>query len=497
MRAFFGLALLLLAAPVRSAVEPPLDQDAIRAHITYLADDALEGRKPGTEGGSKAAYYIARQLQAIGLQPGAAGGSWYQPVRLVERIPGAVAQSWHGKNGAFQLDAGSVQLIARDAQIDLKSAPVIFAGYGLDRPNQGFADLKDVDVAGKVVLILSGRPEAAPDAPGLEVRRAAIARAGAAAVIAITGSSDPWELIRDQLGRGRTVLATDTPAPIEGALAAGAWTALAKVGGSDAADLTARAAKPGFRAVSLDLNADLSARSSIRQIETVNVIAKLPGTDRPEEGVLFLAHWDHLGICRPPGAADRICNGAVDNASGIALMIEVARRLAEGPRARRSFYFVATTAEEMGLIGARVLAADPPLPRDRIVAALNFDTVAIAPAGEPVAVIGRGRTSLDPFIDTAARAQNRRIAEDEAANAFLTRQDGWELLKTGIPAVMLGGAFSDAARLAVFLAGDYHKPSDDLAKDIPLDGVAEDGALHVVLGRMLADPLTFPLRTRR
>jgi hypothetical protein len=496
VRHFLGLALLLLAAPARSAPEPPLDQAALHAHIAYLADDALEGRKPGTEGGNKAAYYIATQFQKLGLQPGTADGKWYQPVPLVERVPVSAAQTWQARGKPLRLDPGSFQFTARDETLSLHKAQVIFAGYGLDRLDAGFADLKGIDVKGKVVLILSGRPEAVRDAPGLEVRRTAIAQAGAAAVIALTGAADPWEIIRDQLDRGRTMLASEVHAPLEGALSFAAWTSLLKAAGVDPEQMLSTAGQPGFRAVPLDLSLDLTASSTLRRYDSVNVIGKLPGADRPDEAVLFLAHWDHLGLCRPPGAADRICNGAVDNASGVALLIEVARRLAQGQRPRRSIYFVATTAEEMGLYGARTLARNPPLPRDRIAAAINFDTVAIAPAGEPVAVIGRGKTMLDPIIDAAARAQDRAIDASDAANAFLNRQDGWELLKAGIPAVMLGGAYSDAARLAAFLAGDYHQPTDDLAHSIPLDGVAEDGALQVVLARMLADPAVLPLRSR-
>jgi hypothetical protein len=407
------------------------------------------------------------------------------------------SQSWHVGQNSLQLDTGSFQFTSRDARLTLTQAPVLFAGYGLDLPAQGFADLKGVDVTGKVVLILSGRPEAAHDAPGLEVRRRAIARAGAAAVIALTAQNDPWDIIRDQLGRGRTGLADEVHAPLEGALAFPAWANLLKASGANPEKALQDAAKPGFHAIPLDLKLDTTVESSLRPFDSSNVIAKLPGKGRAGEAVLFLAHWDHLGLCRPEGAPDRICNGAVDNASGVAMLIEVARRLKQGPPTRRSLYFVATTAEEMGLIGARVLVASPPVPKSHIAAAINFDTVAIAPAGEPVAVIGRGRTSLDPIIDAAVRSQGRKLDDGEAANAFITRQDGWEFLKAGIPAVMLGGAFSDAARLATFLTGDYHKPSDDISKSIPLDGAAEDGALHVVLGRMLADPAKISLPPKR
>jgi len=494
VRPVFGLVLLLIAAPAPAAVEPPLDQAAIRGHIVYLADDALEGRKPGTPGGDKAAYYIAQQLRAAGLTPGASGGSWYQPVPLVERTPLSATQVWHGKDGQVPLPIDSVQFTARDAQLKLDAAGVVFAGYGLDRPDQGFADLRGVDVRGKVVLLLSGKPEAVRDAPGLEVRRRAIAQAGAAAVIALTAASDPWEIIRDQLNRGRTVLADDSHAPLEGALAFQAWTMLVKAGGGDAEALAKAAAQPGFQAKPLDLRFDIEARSQIRAFDSVNVIGRIAGSGRADEAVLYLAHWDHLGLCRPAGAPDRICNGAVDNASGVALLIEIARRLKQGPEPRRSLYFVATTAEEIGLYGARILVEKPPVLRDHIAAAINLDTVAIGPAGEPVATIGRGRTPLDPLIDEATRKQGRKIDDSDAANAFITRQDGWELLKVGIPAVMVGGAFSDAARLATFLAGDYHKPSDDLSHPIPLDGAAEDGALQVVVGRMLADPKKLPLQ---
>jgi len=492
---FLSCLLLLFAAPSPPVSEPPLDQAALRAHIQYLADDALQGRKPGTVGGDEAAHYIARQFHAIGLEPGAKGGNWYQPVALVERIPRLSQQLWYAKDHPLRLEPSQIQLSARDGHLAFSKADVIFAGYALDAPRVGFDDLRNVDVRGKVVLILSGRPEGV-NAPGLEVRREAVARAGAVAVIALTGSSDPWEIIREQLDRGRTSLAEAVSAPLQGALSYAGWSDLFAAAGADAQKLVTAAGTPGFRAIPLALQLDATATTTVRPFTSANVVARLAGNDRPDEAVLFLAHWDHLGICRPAGVPDRICNGAVDNASGVALLIEVARRLASGPRPHRSIYFVATTAEELGLLGSHVLAEDPPVSRDHVAAAFNFDTVAIAPAGEPVATIGAGYTKLDPLIVAAARAQGRKLDESGAANAFLTRQDGWELLKAGIPAVMIGGAYADGARLAAFLSGNYHHPSDDLAHLLPLDGAAEDGALDVVLGRMAADPMILLLPSR-
>jgi Zn-dependent M28 family amino/carboxypeptidase len=221
------------------------------------------------------------------------------------------------------------------------------------------------------------------------------------------------------------------------------------------------------------------------------VIGKIEGSDRADEAVTYTAHWDHLGLCAPPGAPDRICNGAVDNASGVAMMIEIARQLAKGPQPRRSLYFIATTAEESGLLGAKAFVRNPPLPLDNIVAEMNLDTVALAPAGAPIAIIGRGEEPLASFIDQAARALGRKIDDSTAANAFLNRQDGSVFLKAGVPSVMIGGAFSDPVLLARFLTGPYHHPNDDLKQGIELGGAAEDGALHVALGRLFADPAKF------
>jgi hypothetical protein len=488
---------LLAAGAASVPAEPPLDQVALRSHMAYLADDALQGRAPGTEGGNKAAAYIARQLQLAGVKPGGADGSWYQPVGLVQRIPASFTQSWVTKERSIALDAAQSQFVSRDGTDAVRQGDVIFAGYGLDLPDIGYHDLADVDVRDKIVLLLSGRPKAAPNAPGLEVRRRAIAQAGATAVIALSGQDDPWQLIRDQLGRGRTGPAEEAAAPIEGALSYPAWTSLLGESGVNLARLLRSAREPGFKARALQLKADIVATSSVRQYRSYNVIGRIAGQGVRDQAVMFMAHWDHLGVCRPEGVADRICNGAVDNASGVAMMIEIARRFSHGPATDRSLYFVSTTAEEMGLLGAQALADHPPVPLDKIAAVLNLDTVAVAPAGEPIAVIGRGLTPLDPSIDRAAEMQGRKVDTSDAVNAFINRQDGWVFIKAGIPAAMIGGAFADPALLAAFLASDYHQPGDDLSRKIPFDGMAEDGAFHVVLARMLADPTVFPVARRK
>jgi Zn-dependent M28 family amino/carboxypeptidase len=262
--------------------------------------------------------------------------------------------------------------------------------------------------------------------------------------------------------------------------------------GSDLGQLTAQAAAAGFRARPLKIEAEFDLETSINRIDSANIVGKIPGTSRPDEAVILLAHWDHLGICRPEGAADRICNGAVDNASGTAILIEVARHLAAGPKPGRTIYILATTAEEGGLMGAEAFASAPPVPRDKIIVALNLDTTAMAPAGLPVAIIGRGNhPELEAVIDDVVRGLGRKVDTDTEANVMITRQDGWAFGARGIPSKMVTGSVSDMKILQDYLAGVYHKPEDDLANLKHLGGAAEDATLHIGLVRALADPARY------
>jgi Zn-dependent M28 family amino/carboxypeptidase len=254
---------------------------------------------------------------------------------------------------------------------------------------------------------------------------------------------------------------------------------------------------PGWRGASWFQPVEVAtdkARPEVR-VRAHNVIGRIAGTGTSGEAILFMAHWDHIGLCQPPRASDRICNGAVDNASGVAALIEIARKLAREPRPDRDILFVATTAEELGLVGARAFAADPPHPLGVIVAALNLDTVAVAPRGEPVSIVGRGLTALDPFVDETARTLGRRVDASDGPNALVRRQDGWALLQKGVPAILVGGAYG-SGRLQRFLSTRYHKPDDDLASGVELGGAAEDVDLHVALGRLFGDSARFPTPPR-
>ena len=277
-------------------------------------------------------------------------------------------------------------------------------------------------------------------------------------------------------------------------MSAATFAALAKAAGPDAATLRTAAGAPGFASVPLDLTMDASIDTRVRRYTSHNVVGRLPGTGADGEAVAIIGHWDHLGICRPEGAPDRICNGAVDNASGIAVMIEVAERLARGRRPVRDIVFVATTAEESGLLGAGAYVDAPTVPLPKIAAVLNIDTIAIGPRGLPVSAVNRGNTAIDPLIDEAARAQGRPLDQGLDANGFINRQDGAAFTRAGVPAVMAGGSFADMARLQAFLGGPYHGPEDEFSDALPLGGAAEDAELHVLLARALADPKRYRRR---
>jgi Zn-dependent M28 family amino/carboxypeptidase len=225
------------------------------------------------------------------------------------------------------------------------------------------------------------------------------------------------------------------------------------------------------------------------------VLGRIRGSGGGRESLLYLSHWDHLGVCEKEGL-DRVCNGAVDNASGVAALLEIARALGGGPRPKRDIMFLATTAEEMGLLGAEYFASRPAVPLGSIVAAVNMDSLAIAPKGEPVAVMGRGRAALDSVIDRAIAEAGRSADRDEEAAALVERQDGWALARAGVPAIMVGGSFADMKKLGAFLEGSYHSAADNPGPNLMLDGAAEDTNLMIELGRKLADPAIYPWPAR-
>lgn len=487
---FLAASALILASC--SAPAQAISADSLRRHIDVLAGDDFEGREPGTAGEQKTIAYIARQMQSSGLEPAGPLNSWYQPLEVTVRRPGDQTSVWQvkGKRGErVELDRDGLILIGRSPRETLAAAPVVFAGHGAVIPAKGVDQTAGSDLKGAVVLILYESP-ATPGFPAYAERVEAVAARGAAAVIGIVGGELPWPVVQRLYDAGQKRLAVTSPAPIQGAISQAAAERLVRAAGGDLFRLL-DSPGPSFTPVTLRLKATFDVATAIETIPTHNVLGRLRGTGGTGESLVYLAHWDHLGLCAPE-ERDRICNGAVDNASGVAALLEIAHTLASGPRPKRDVLFLATTSEEMGLLGAEYFAVRPVVPLPSIVAAINMDTLAIAPRGSEVAVMGRGRPGLDALIDRTVAEAGRTLDGDREADAYVERQDGWALARAGVPAIVIGGTFSNMKRLGTFLAGPYHSPADNPGPGLVLDGAAEDADLMLALGRKLADPAQYP-----
>lgn len=479
MVAFAAGALLspAAAAPKRDkALEAQL-----LAHITELASDAYEGREPGTDGESKTLRYLGKQWFDIGLVSGTNDPlhSWFAPVTLVAREP-------FGSNAVFQRKGRrlilptSTTLVLTSAKRSLvENAPVVFVGTGQAIPPR-------TDLAGRVALLLDGGREDSD-------RQNALLKGGATAVLTVLDGDRTLDNVSARRERSGYALASDRlGGDLEAFITREGMDRLLAGTGLSLSGMQTAAAQPDFAPRLIDLTATLEATTRETRINTHNLIGKLPGRKPDSKAVLLLAHWDHFGRCAEPPAEDLICNGAVDNASGVAVLTEIARRMVRGITPDRDVYFLATTAEEIGLLGAHAFADNPPLPLNQIVAAFNIDTVAVAPAGSPFAVVGKGMTGLDPHIAAAAKASKYRLVAGDAANAFVRRQDGWALLQHDVPAVMVSTAWSDIARMERFMDGDYHRPSDKVKPGIELGGAADDVNFLTALTRWFADPKKVP-----
>lgn len=478
--AAFAATVLLSPAAAAPKRDKALEAQLL-AHITELASDAYEGREPGTEGESKTLRYLGKQWFDMGLESGTNDPlhSWFAPVTLVAREPYGSNAVFMRKGRRLILPASATLVLTSAKRSLVENAPVLFVGTGKVIPSR-------TELAGRVALLLDGGQEDSE-------RQNALLKGGATAVLTVLDGDRALDNVRDRRQRSGYALASDSlGGDLEAFITAEGLARLLTGTGQSLADLQAAAAAPDFAPRLIDLTATLEATTRETRINTHNLIGKLPGRKPDGKAVLLLAHWDHFGRCAEPPAEDLICNGAIDNASGVAVLTEIARRLVRGITPDRDIYFLATTAEEIGLLGAHAFADNPPLPLNQIVAAFNIDTVAVAPAGSPFAIVGKGMTGLDAQIAAAAKANKRKLVSGDAANAFVRRQDGWALLQHDVPAVMVSTAWSDIPRMERFMDGDYHRPSDAVKPGIDLGGAADDVAFLTALARWFADPKKVP-----
>ncbi len=472
--------------------------DAIRAHVGFLADDALEGRMAGTRGYDIAARYVASGFTQLGLEPGGNNGTWFQTVPLVESVsllPAARLSLRSASGEPVALEAAKDFLPEAslvEAEVSA-TAPMVFVGFGVSAPEQGHDDLAGVDLTGKVAVLFGGAPATFPPAirahysSRLTKNQTLIAR-GAVGVIQLQALEEqkrtPWARLVQQSWRSRMgwVAADGT--------VSGAWPEL-KVraainpesaskffaGAPRTLDEAYAAAEAGTpQAFDLPLGVEQLRRSVIRSKTSDNVIGILEGSDPALAGeyVAISAHLDHVGKGAPIGG-DAIYNGALDNASGIAIMLETARLLAGLPqRPRRSVLFVAVTAEESGLQGSDFFVQNPTVPRGAIVANINMDMpVVLAPLAD-VTAFGAEHSTLGATAERAAKAEGIGLAPDaKPEEVFFVRSDQYSFVRAGIPALYIdqGSTSTDPAQDLKalhedFLKNHYHQPSDDLTQPI-------------------------------
>jgi hypothetical protein len=519
-----GLAAISLAAS--SAAQPvpapppasDFSADAFRAHVTFLSDDLLEGRDTGSRGYDIAARYVATQFAALGLRPGNEG-SWYQPVQFIRfGLAGAPTMSVGGH--IFTHGREMVMRASPDPAPLAIEAPLVFAGYGLDMPARGFDDYRGLDVSGRIVVVLNGTSAGIPSDVAAhfngDKRRMAAAR-GAVGLISIRTRAEaartPWTRVAGFAGRpAMTWLESDGTPFVDGAglrfsasvdeasaetLFHGARRPLSAI-----LDEAARTgARPRGFALAQRARVAREAGSGTR-LASPNVVAILPGTDPGVAGeyVLLMAHLDHLGIraARPGDSegADRINNGAMDNATGVATLIEVARQMSRpGNRPRRPLLLAAVTAEERGLLGADFLARHP-LAGGRVVAVVNLDMPVLTYDFTDVTAFGAEHSTLGPIVARAAARMGVGVSPDPLPEEGLfTRSDHYRFVRAGVPSVFLMTGFAGEGRREFrrFLDTRYHTPSDDLSQAFNWAAGARFAQLNYLIAREIADAPEAPL----
>jgi len=512
----FAAAISLAVGSIASAQPAPapdFSADRFKSHVAFLADDLLEGRDTGSRGHEIGAAYVASQFLGLGLKPGGANGSWYQQVPFrASVLDGKPRFTLTGPAGQAVWDNGSEMVTGAglDAEKEDLSGQVVFAGYGAEAPQYGADDYRGLDVRGKIVAVFAGLPKGLPSEIAAhlgDTKSEVAAKHGALGIITLyTGEfakARPFAAVAARAGGGRPTLdwvrkdgragaggarfaatASDTAAA---ALFAGAPRSFADV----RAEIDRGVVPKGF---ALKTNLRLERQSRWTTIQSPEVIGLLPGSDPKLRGeyVILMGHLDHLGMRKngKPGE-DVIYNGALDNAAGVATMLEAARAFATGrEKPRRSILFIANTAEEKGLLGASYFASNPTVPVEKIAAAVDLDMPLLLYKFTDVIAFGADHSTVGEAVRRAAGEMGVGLSPDPMPeeNIFV-RSDHYEFVKEGVPAIMLatGWANGGGEKWKGFLRGAYHHPNDDMAQPIDWDSGARFARLNYLIARQLAD----------
>jgi Zn-dependent M28 family amino/carboxypeptidase len=517
--------------PQVAAAAESITAPAILQHIRNLSDDSLEGRAPGTPGEAKAVAYIEGQFKALGLAPGNPDGTYEQKVQMIGYTPHPTASfTAGGKTIALRFKDDFVANSRHDRpETKVQGSDIVFVGYGVEAPEYGWNDFKDMDVKGKTILVLINDP-AVPSAgytpKGSETtaedmehldstmfRGKAMSyygrwtykyeeatRKGAAAIFIIhetVPAAYGWNVVRSSNSNEAIDVIypdADKRVGVEGWITLDKAKELFKAAGQNWDSLHAAAKSKDFKPVALNAKANVSVKVDVRRIDSRNVVAKLEGGDKKDEYVVYTAHYDHLG--RGTGPGDQIYNGALDNASGVGGVLEIAKAFKSLPeKPRRSILFLMVTAEEKGLLGAKYYANNPLYPLAKTVANINIDEVNQWGKTKDFTVVGLGNSTLDDDLTAVLTADGRVVRPDpEPEKGFYYRSDHFEFAKQGVPALSPNPGIDFVGRDSSygmtkrqeFEEKDYHQPSDQIKPDWDLSGAVDDLRVLFKVGYLVA-----------
>ncbi len=494
----------------------------MRDLIVELADDKYEGRGPGSQGDRAAREYLIKELEAIGLEPGAADGSWQQVFELVgvttDQPPEWTFTADDDELTLKQWDQFIVSSGVQSERAEVSDAEIVFVGYGIEAPEYDWNDYKGQDLEGKVLLMLNNDPSWDPKLFAGETRLwygrwdykyLSAARQGAAGAIIIhtaPSAGYPFQVVQTSwTGEQFELPAGDEPrAQVEGWVTEGAARELLAMADLDLDKLREAADNRDFEPVPLGVTTSIGMDVSLNRIETANVLGLIPGSD-PElrdQAVIYTAHHDHLGIGTPNEAGDAIYNGAMDNASGVAQVLAIARAINSLPTApRRSILVALVGAEEQGLLGSKYYAENPTIAAGRIAANINYDGGNIWGHTHDVTFIGLGKSSIDGIVEAIAAEQGRTVKPDQFADrGYFYRSDQFSFAKIGVPALYLdtGTEFVDRPagwgkeQVNHYTDVNYHQPSDEYDPSWNFDGMISDALLGYWTGLAIANDDEMP-----
>jgi Zn-dependent M28 family amino/carboxypeptidase len=496
------------------------DAAALRAHIKFLSDDMMEGRAPGSRGGELAAKYIAAQLERVGVRP-ANNNSFFQPVSLasVKAAPDTILSVASGSsNQSYKFGDDFVAFTGAQTENVNLDAELVFVGYGIEAPEQKWNDYKGgaEDYRGKILVMMVNDPPATAQEPNLFGGKALTyygrwtykfeeaARRGAAGAILIHTDESAgygWNVVRTSNGNWRFDVArtAESKTPF---LNMRAWMTnetakkIFQQAGKDLDALRETAKSRDFKPVNLGLRAKVDLKSEVKKLDSNNVVGILEGSDArlKNEYVVYTAHWDHLGVGEPNAKGDRIYNGALDNASGTASVLEIAAALAKLPanqRPKRSVLFLFTTAEEQGLLGAEWYAQNPIVPHERVAANVNVDGTNFLGRTNDFGALGAERSTMNELVEAVAKERGLRVSPDlRPEQGYFFRSDHFPLAKVGIPAVSMrnGDDFIGKPKgwgeeqFKIYNTQHYHQPSDEFAETWDFNSIIQMTEIAMAIG---------------